>query len=323
VEIADQKLSGGLALMSVFDDSEICRSILENLPTGVCILDMQKKIILWSDGAERITGRTRYEVIGHSCIGEPLLHCDQPGCEWCNEDCPMARAMKTSHEADGLGFLHHKAGHQVPVHVRAVPVHDEHGSIIGAVGLFDSRLQQIGADQREDSRKFPGYIDPATEVASRAMIEGHLREALATFAEAQVPFGVLCFRLDGLEHFRASFGPEAASSLLRIVARTLEGALWRTDYVGRWSDDEFLVILNGCRDHALSSVRERLHRMLFREGIEWWGEKRSLPVLMGQATAQTDDSIELLVARAHKSLDADSGLAQGAVAGGAESSSGS
>lgn len=70
MEIADQKLSGGFALMSAFDDSEICRSILENLPTGVCIIDMQKKIILWSDGAERITGRARYEVIGHSCIGE-------------------------------------------------------------------------------------------------------------------------------------------------------------------------------------------------------------------------------------------------------------
>jgi PAS domain S-box-containing protein len=56
--------------MSAFDDSEICRGILENLPTRVCVIDMQKKIVLWSDGAERITGRPRYEVIGHRCIGE-------------------------------------------------------------------------------------------------------------------------------------------------------------------------------------------------------------------------------------------------------------
>jgi hypothetical protein len=39
-----------------------------------------------------------------------------------------------------------------------------------------------------------------------------LRQTLATFAEVQVPFGILCLRLEGLQHFRASLGPEAASS---------------------------------------------------------------------------------------------------------------
>ena len=310
--------------MSAFDDTEIFRSILEDLPTGVCVIDLQKRIVLWSDGAERITGRPRYEVIGHCCIGEPMLHCDQPGCEWCKEDCPFARAMKTSHEAEGLGFLHHKAGHQVPVHVRAVPVHDEHGSIVGAAAIFEDRLTEIGSDRREDGRQFPGCVDAVTEVASHAMMQSHLRESLATFAEVHVPFGILCMRLEGLDHFRASFGPEAASSLLRMVARTLESAVWRTDFVGRWSDDQFLIILNGCRDDALRSVRERLHRMLFGEGIEWWGEKRSLPLLMGQATAQPDDTVESLVERAQKSLEiASAGRARSAAdSGGASQSAG-
>src|SRR5215467_4422701 len=108
--------------MSAFDDSEICRSILENLPTGLCIVDLEKKIVMWSRGAERITGHARHEVVGHCCIGEALLHCDQPGCEFCKEDCPSARAMKTAQPVDALSFLHHKDGHEVPVRVRAVPV---------------------------------------------------------------------------------------------------------------------------------------------------------------------------------------------------------
>src|SRR6266581_8487486 len=109
--------------MPAFHDSEIYRSILESLPTGLCIVDMQKKIVLWSDGAERITGRPRHEVIGRSCIGDALLHCDQSGCEFCKEECPLARAIKTAHLAEAIGFLHHKAGHEIPVRVRAVPVH--------------------------------------------------------------------------------------------------------------------------------------------------------------------------------------------------------
>jgi diguanylate cyclase (GGDEF)-like protein len=273
---------------------------------------MQKKIVFWSDGAERITGRPRHEVIGHSCVGEALLQCDQPGCEFCGEDCPLARAIKTGHPAEATGFLHHKAGHEIPVRIRAVPVRNAHGSIIGAVETFEDQQQSASPDHHEDGLNLPVCVDQVTGVASRTMMQSHLRETLGTFTEVQVPFGVLCFRLEGLDQFRANFGPEAASSLLRVAARTLEGALWKTDFIGRWTgdqttsdqtkDDQFLVILNGCREEALCSVRERLRRRLSSAAIEWWGERRSLPASIGQATAQPGDTVETLVARAQSTL---------------------
>jgi diguanylate cyclase (GGDEF)-like protein/PAS domain S-box-containing protein len=287
--------------MSEFHDSEVCRSILESLPVGLCVVDLQKKIVLWSDGAERITGHLRHQVIGHSCVSEALLHCDQPDCEFCNQESPLARALKTSHSAEGLGYLHHKAGHKVPVRIRAVPAHNSHGSIIGVVETFDDPAT-TAPDDREATLELPGSVDDATGVASHVMMQSHLCDTLATFAEVQVPFGVLCFRLEALDHFRASFGSEAAASLLRVVARTLESALWKTDFVGRWTDDQFLVILNGCREEALNSVRERIRRMLAGNAIEWWGQKRSLPVSIGQATAQSGDTTESLLERLQNSL---------------------
>ncbi len=309
--------------MSALHDPEICRSILESLPTGPCVVDMQKKIVYWSDGAERITGRPSHEVIGHSCIGEALLQCDQPGCEFCNEDCPLGRAIKTSQPAEGVGFLHHKAGHEIPVRIRAVPIRNGHGSIIGAIETFEDQQPAASPDHHEDGLSLPGCVDEVTGVASRAMMQSHLRETLGTFTEVGVPFGVLCFRVEGLHHFRVSFGPEAVSSLLRVVARTLEAGLWKTDFLGRWSDDssgdgtksddQFLVILNGCRDEAMYSVRERLRRMLASAAIEWWGERRSLPVSIGQTVAQSGDNIDSVMARLQQSLPtAPAGLARGA-----------
>jgi two-component system cell cycle response regulator len=136
--------------MSLFHDADICRSIIDSLPAGVCVVDMQKKIVFWSHGAERITGHLRHEVIGHSCIGEAVLHCDQPGCEFCNEDCPVARAIKTSQPAETIGFLQHKAGYEIPVRLRAVPVHNQHGSIIGAAETFEEMQPDTRSDRRED-----------------------------------------------------------------------------------------------------------------------------------------------------------------------------
>lgn len=289
--------------MSPFDDSEIWHNVLESLPIGLCVVDLHKRIVLWSVGAEKITSHLRYEVVGQSCVGEALLHCDQPGCEFCSEGCPLAQAMKSGQPTETLAFLHHKAGHGIPVRVRAVPVRNSHGSIIGAVETFEDQ-QPASLDHRIDA---PGCVDEVTGVATHSMMQSHLRDALGTFNELTIPFGILCFRLEGLDHFRAAFGLEAASSLLRVAARTLEGSLWRTDFVGRWADDQFLVVLNNCREEALPPIRERLRRSLANDSIEWWGERHSLPVSIGQATAQAGDMIDLLIARAQRSLDSTAG----------------
>ena len=61
--------------MSAFDEFDVCRNILESPLTGVCVVDMQKKILFWSTGAERITGdgRTVMYEFEVSSAGQPLL----------------------------------------------------------------------------------------------------------------------------------------------------------------------------------------------------------------------------------------------------------
>src|ERR1051326_3644580 len=298
--------------MSAFDDSEICRTILENLPTGLCVVDIHKRILFWSSGAERLTGQLRHDVLGHCCTEEALLHCDQRRPETCRKDCPLARAIKTAQPADAVLFLQHKAGHEIPVRVRAVPLRNVHGSIIGAIETFEDQ-PAVNLDHRTASAEAAGAIDQITGLSTRASMESHLRTALSSFTNLKAPFGVLCFRMDGLDHFRASFGSDAASSLLRVLAHTLKAALWQTDFVGRWSDDQFLVILNGCREDALRSVCERLRSMLSNDAVEWWGERRSLLVSVGQATPQPEDTSALLLQRLQDSLEA-AGSARAATA---------
>ena len=168
-----------------------------------------------------------------------------------------------------------------------------------AVETFDRHLS-TKFSQRAD---IPGSIEEVTGIASRSAMQSHLREAFSAFNDTQVPFGLLCFRLVGLDRFRASFGHEAGTSLLRLAARTLEGSLWNTDFAGRWAEDQFLVILNGCCEESLPPVRKRLRRMLSHDSIEWWGERRSLPVGIGHATVQPGDTLETLLGRLQTSMD--------------------
>ncbi len=53
-------------------NAEIFRAALESLQTGVCMVDQDRKICFWNDGAEKITGYLRQDVLGRFC-GEILL----------------------------------------------------------------------------------------------------------------------------------------------------------------------------------------------------------------------------------------------------------
>ena len=46
-------------------DPSYYRAILESLPTGVYVVDPERRILFWNDGAEQITGYRRHEIIGH------------------------------------------------------------------------------------------------------------------------------------------------------------------------------------------------------------------------------------------------------------------
>lgn len=289
------------AAMSSSNEPEIWRGVLESLSIGVCVLDVQKRIVLWSDGAERITGYLRHEVVGRSCVPQPILHCDQPGCEFCSEECPLARAMKTAHRFASAALLHHKAGHEIPVRTHALPVHNQHGSIIGAVETFEEIHEPANSEER--IRTWQSDLDPVTSATRRDATETYMARAMSAFREKNIPFGILFLRVEGLPGFRARFGTEAASSFLRLVARTLEGALGMAEVVGRWAEDQFLVLLLGCEEEALRSMRERVRRIVAGEGIEWWGERHSLPVSIGEASIRPDDTLEMLIDRAQASLD--------------------
>src|SRR5271170_6750605 len=135
--------------MSAFQDPEIFRSVLESLQIAVCIVDLQKKIILWSDGAERITGNPRHEVMGRPCAGRTLSQCDQNACETCGPKCPVGSAIQGAQPSEAEGYLHHKEGRRIPVHVWAVPVRDANGSIIGAFQSFMLQSVEVRCQPQE------------------------------------------------------------------------------------------------------------------------------------------------------------------------------
>jgi diguanylate cyclase (GGDEF)-like protein/PAS domain S-box-containing protein len=288
--------------MSAFQDPETYRDILDSLQIGVSVLDLEKKIVFWSDGAEQITGYSRMDVVGHSCRENIFLHCNEVSCETCGGKCSITAALHDGKPVETIGWIHHKSGHRVPVRTWATPLRDKHGSIIGIIQTFEAEFAVAGPDPNDRSMKERGCLDDVTGLPNQAMMQSHLREKLGTFAELQIPFGIVCAEIPELSQFRARYGQEAATSLLQVMARTLKGTVWPTDFVGRWSEGQFLVILSGCRETALQVCSEHMLKMMASATIQWWGEELSVTVSIGRAGAAYGDTIDSLLQRARHGL---------------------
>jgi diguanylate cyclase (GGDEF)-like protein/PAS domain S-box-containing protein len=304
--------------MPAFQDPEVYRDILNGLQIGVSVLDLQKKIVFWSDGAEQITGYARIEVLGHACSDNILQHCNQVSCEMCDERCPVTTALHESRAVEAAGFVHHKSGHRTPVHTWAIPLRAKNGSIIGVIQTFDGQFGSSESDPKETSLKQRGWLDEITGLPNPAIMHSHLRETMGTFTEMDIPFCIILLDFPELDQFRGRYGQGASRAIVQVLARTMRNTIWPTDFVGQWNDGQFLVILMGCDEQALHTVSARMLRMMAGATIMWWGEELSLRVALGRAAAQNGDSLEALLQRAQQLLRQSRGEISAAAAPGAD-----
>lgn len=290
--------------MSAFQDPDIYRDILNQLQVGVCVLDLENRIVFWSDGAEQISGYGRIDVLGHPCSQNILLHCNQQSCELCAETCPTATALHEAKPVEAQGFIHHKSGHGTAVHTWTIPLRDKKGSIIGIIQTFDGH-SVVDAPDSATQAKQRGWLDEVTGLPNPAMTHAHLRETLASFTDAHIPFGIILLEFSDLAAFRARYGQGAARSILQVLARTVRNTVWPTDFVGRWDEGRFLVILMGCSDDGLHAVSARMRRMMAGATISWWGEELSTRVSLGCAAAIAGETVDGILQRATQAFEQD------------------
>ena len=296
--------------MSLFDDPEIYRTVLESMQNGVYLVDRSEKIQFWNAGAERITGYLRQDALGHSCrdFFAPQEQEGQDGV--CEFGGALASVLRDGRPAVSELTLRHKGGHQVGLHVRSMAIRDRNGAIIGVVESFDDDHRITYSERRHNKLKNYGCIDETTGVLTRSFVETHLRENLMTFSEHRVPFSILCVEVDGLANFRAKYGASAVAAMLRTAALTLESSIRPTDFLGLQAENRLLTVLAECSATETKRVGDRLLRMVHNTKFKWWGVHVSLTASFGGTAAREGDTEQSLLARAEKSL------ADGIAAGG-------
>ena len=117
-------------------------------------------------------------------------------------------------------------------------------------------LEQAGIHRKPV--ELPG-ADPLTDLPNEASFRESLERELRLAERHNEPLALLCLNIDGLPRISERYGPATCDTLLRKVAKILQGMLRESDVVARGSGG-FLILLPRTPKRAGSGVAERIRR---------------------------------------------------------------
>ena len=282
-------------------DANFYRQLVDNLEEGVYFVDRERRITYWNRGAEHLTGFARAEVEGRHCSDNILIHVDESGRQLCEDGCPVRQVIADGSEHVAQVFLHHKAGHRVPVRVRAAPIRDGDGYIVGAVETFADNSAERAAQEQAETLERLALLDPLTGIGNRRYLEAQLEAQLDQTHRYGWPLGVVFLDVDHFKWVNDTHGHLAGDEVLRVIARTMEGGSRSFDAVGRWGGEEFVVALTSITPPEAVAAGERLRTLIESASVPVEGRQRlHVTVSVGVTCALPDDSLESLLNRADR-----------------------
>ena len=289
----------------MLEKDSLATALLAAMSESVYVVTRDRTITFWNRAAEELTGYPAEEVVGRRCRDNILNHVDDEGQSLCTTRCPLTATMLDGLSRESSIYLHHRDGHRVPVSVRAAPLRDDEGTIVGAVEVFHDDSRYRALEERSLAAEQRSLTDTLTGLANRRQLHNHLQRRWDQFRRYGYGFAVLFVDVDHFKAINDRYGHTAGDEVLTMVASTMKSCTRPSDVVGRWGGEEFLIVANETDTSAAFALAERLRSLI---GSSWTyaGEDAvSVTASVGVAVAAPDESVDTLVARAdHAMLEA-------------------
>jgi diguanylate cyclase (GGDEF)-like protein len=207
--------------------------------------------------------------------------------------------MEDGNEREAEVFVHHADGHRVPIVIRASPMRDRNGKIIGAVESFSNNASVIDTRSKLRALRREISTDPLTGVGNRKYLDGRLNAAIAEYQNSTDNAALLFMDVDHFKQVNDTYGHNTGDTVLRMVAKTLRLAVRSTDTVGRWGGEEFIAILYGMREKVtLKAAAEKARTLVEYSRLDITEQGLAVTVSVGATLLLPGDTPESLVWRA-------------------------
>lgn len=274
------------------DREELMEAALEVYPEGLALLDIAGKLVFWNRAAEAISGYGRAGVVGSALPQalEPLVDCrDYEGSPDPRNGPQLGRGS--------LVHAQHAQGRDIAAISRKMILRDGLGARIGTAAVFHPAEHTAALPHGDTGEGF--------EVQeSLAEMKDRLQSAFELFVHEGAALGVLWVMVDQAGELKRTHGARACEAMLENVERTLANALRPGEEIGRWGNEEFLILSGEGRGEVLANHAQVLMGIARTANFHWWGDRVTVTVSVGVAEAGIGDEPAELLKRAQEAMEA-------------------
>jgi diguanylate cyclase (GGDEF)-like protein len=261
--------------------------LLDQVPVGIFVLDKDGQPYYANRSAERLLGSPAHFRAHNMTHAYRAFEAGTTN-HYPLERTPIVRAL--AGEASEVSDMEIRRDEQIiPLLVQGCPVYDEAGSLTHAVAAFQ--------DVRELTQK--ALVDALTGLANRASLAQTFARERLLCERSGKRLGVGIIDVDHFKSVNDTHGHGVGDKVLQRVARTVLESLRRTDVVGRWGGEEFVVLLPNSDGDGLRTALEKALAAV--RGESFLGKEHQafkVTFSAGAVLAQPGESLESSVARA-------------------------
>jgi diguanylate cyclase (GGDEF)-like protein/PAS domain S-box-containing protein len=215
-------------------------AVIDASPVAIVCSDVNRKLVLWSHGAEQIFGYAAAEVLGERT---KLI----PHGEEAVSQALFDRAFRGETIRDAQLRRRRKDGTLVDVRIAAAPMYNLDGTVRGVAWAYEDITDRKKAE--EQLRRLAHY-DPLTGLPNRLSLQRELGRLLSGDRRGNST-SIALFDLDGFKDVNDTLGHSTGDELLiEVGQRLIAVAEIRSDVglVSRLGGDEFVVVVPNCGD---------------------------------------------------------------------------
>ena len=153
-----------------------------------------------------------------------------------------------------------------------------------------------------DEQRQRAMLDNLTGMANRAGLQKRMEEEFDRWRRYG---GDLLLAVLDVDHFKSindRFGHLAGDKVLRLIAQQLSGRLRKTDFIGRFGGEEFVLLMPGTTVQQGALVLDELRRGIEQCPFHFKAERVTITISMGFTQFRPDDTLEETFERADQAM---------------------
>jgi diguanylate cyclase (GGDEF)-like protein/PAS domain S-box-containing protein len=215
-------------------------TVIDASPVAIVCSDLERRIFIWSRGAEQMFGYTAEEASGQlSTMVPPKIVDESVGL--------FDRVVGGETVRDVHLKRRRKDGTLVDVRAAAAAMYNADGTMRGVARVYEDITDKVRA---EAQLKRVAHYDQLTGLPNRLTLQQELGRLLA--GDSPAPATIVLFDLDGFKDVNDTLGHSIGDQLLIEVGHRLTDAAGDRCRVCRLGGDEFVVIIPDCGDPLIA-----------------------------------------------------------------------